>query len=359
MIDFVLYYVLPILGMIALLVTVHELGHFLVARRFGVAVDTFAVGFGPRLFGWIDPRTGTDWCLRALPLGGYVKFRAEATGGRKLDGVALTGLKRWQRIAILIAGPAANLAFVPVALFLFVVSHGVLETPPTVADVVEGFPAAEAGIQAGDRLVAVNGDRVETMEPLVQAARVGLDTRIDTVWLRDGRERAVTLVPEVREVIISGRPSKVGVIGLRLPPAQRVTPPIGGAAVMALDLSVHYTENVLISIGQILTGDRGVNELMGVVGAGHVSGDVAQQQGYSALFLLLGLLSISLAVVNMAPVPVMDGGQIAILLYEGATGQAVGPRAESIMVRVGLAVVGLLFATTLWNDLVAIYTVLT
>lgn len=349
--------VIPMLVMIAFLVAIHEYGHFIVARRFGVKVETFAIGFGPRLFGWRDPRTGTDWCVRLFPLGGYVKFPAAETDGRKLDGVALTALKRWQRVAILVAGPLVNLAFVPLAFYGYIMMHGLWMAPPEIAEVVDGSPAAEAGLQAGDRLLALDGDPVEGLGALAQRARMGLGQPIETTWQTGDGVIERILTPQVRSVDIMGRSARIGVVGVAMYAPERLQVGAGEGVGRALTMTVDQGANVFKSLWQVASGQRGVDELMGIVGVGQVSGEVKESGGYGGLLMLCGVISLSLGIVNLLPIPVLDGGQISVLAFESVTGWEVTQRAETWLARIGIGAVASLFVVTLVNDVWAILNV--
>ena len=355
--SFLATYVGPLLCKLAVLIVIHELGHYAVARYFGVSVDTFAVGFGPRLVGRQSRRTGTDWCVRAIPLGGYVKFASAETGDRKLDGVALEGLARWKRIAILAAGPAVNLAFAPLIFYAFVLTQGVSVYPPEAAGVLEDSPAAEAGIEAGDVLVSVEGEDVLGMGALSSRARIGLGKPITTAWRSDAGVVTHVLVPELRTVEMMGRSSEVGLVGVKMYPPERVDVGPWTAVGHTADLTAEQARNMLLGLWQIGSGQRGMDEMMGVVGMGHLSGEVVQNSGYAQLLMLMGIVSLSLGIVNLLPIPVLDGGQITVLAYEGVTRRKVSQRAEDALVRVGIAMVAALLLVTLWNDLAAIWVV--
>ena len=355
--DFLLLYVLPMLVMLGVLISVHELGHYVAARAFGVSVDTFAVGFGPRLFGRVSRATGTDWCLRAVPLGGYVKFALDETQGRKLDGVALTGLAKWKRIVILVAGPLVNLAVAPVLFYTFILVSGIQVSSPEVGRVLDGSPAAEAGIESGDILLSVNGRDAGSMEALSSVTRTALGGSVQTTWRTDEGVVTHTLTPEVREIEIAGRTGKIGLVGVASQGVKTVHPGPIGAVGEAASMTVERTSGILTTLWQMVSGQRGVDELMGVVGVGHISGEVAQNAGVGGVIGLMGLLSLSLGIINLMPIPVLDGGQISVLLWEGATGRPITPRVEDVLAKIGLGAVALLFLVTLWNDVAAIINV--
>lgn len=383
-----LLYIVPFLLVLTFIVTIHELGHFLVARAFGVKIDRFSIGFGKTIVARTD-KHGTEWRLAWLPLGGYVKFSGDLDASSVPDQAGLAELRQrviaengpgaerdyfhfkpiWQRALIVAAGPAANFLL---AMVLFTVLFSVLGeqiSPPRVYQVAPGSPAAEAGFRPMDMIRTVNG------RPVVESAEV-----TNTVIMSAGDpltftvERAgalVTLVatPERRmeDNELAGR-IRVARIGLVLAPLQtdvrfRQLNPIeaAGKGVETIGTTVGTTATY---IGRIFTGKESGDLLNGPLGIAKAAGGVTRQAvaanpdpGYMAANLALtflqfaAIVSIGIGIVNLLPIPVLDGGHLLFYAYEAVARRPVPARVQEVGYRVGLALLAglMLFAT--WNDL--------
>lgn len=383
-----LLYIVPFLLVLTFIVTIHELGHFLVARAFGVKIDRFSIGFGKTIVARTD-KHGTEWRLAWLPLGGYVKFSGDLDASSVPDQAGLAELRQrviaengagaerdyfhfkpiWQRALIVAAGPAANFLL---AMVLFTVLFSVLGeqiSPPRVYQVAPGSPAAEAGFRPMDLIRTVNG------RPVVESAEV-----TNTVIMSAGDpltftvERAgalVTLVatPERRleDNELAGR-IRVARIGLVLAPLQtdvrfRQLNPIeaAGKGVETIGTTVGTTATY---IGRIFTGKESGDLLNGPLGIAKAAGGVTRQAvaanpdpGYMAANLALtflqfaAIVSIGIGIVNLLPIPVLDGGHLLFYAYEAVARRPVPARVQEVGYRVGLALLAglMLFAT--WNDL--------
>ena len=355
-------YIVPFLLILTVLVFVHEMGHFWVARRNGVRVETFSVGFGPEIVGFTD-RHGTRWKFSAIPLGGYVKMFGDAgaasTPGAELSrmsdaerAVAFHHKRLGQRAAIVAAGPIANFLFaIIVAAILFMVA-GRPFTPPEVGSVVAGSAAERAGIQAGDRVVELDGSRIERFEDIQRIIQLSPGERLDAAVDRDGTVIRLSVVPDRQEetdrfgnVHVFGRLGiqRAGLETVRLNPIEAVS--------AAVEHTFVTVATILKVVGQMITGTRPADELGGVVRIAHLSGEVTQV-GLVAVVNFMIMLSINLGLINLFPIPMLDGGHLLFYAIEAVRGRPLGERAQEYGFRIGFAlVIGLmLFAT--WNDLV-------
>lgn len=359
-------YVVPFLIVLTIVVFFHELGHFLVARWNGVKVDAFSIGFGPELWGF-DDRHGTRWKLSAVPLGGYVKFHGDADAASTPDfqgaaamseeekAVSFLHKRVGQRAAIVAAGPIANfiLAIVIFTLTFMFLGRGM--TDPIVASVQEGSPSAEAGFEPGDIVRSIDGSPIRSFMdiPRVVAPNPGVTLRF--VVEREGREVALDVTPR-REVRTDrfGNRQEVGFIGLvndpqaanyrieKLGPIQAF-----GAAVGETWFIVSRTIGYL---GGIITGRESADQLGGPIRIAKVSGDVATL-GVGALINLAAVLSVSIGLLNLFPIPMLDGGHLVFYAIEAARGRPLGEKAQEMGFRVGLAIVLMLMVFATWNDL--------
>lgn len=345
------------------LVFVHELGHFLVARWCGVRVEVFSVGFGRELFGFTD-KHGTRWKFSLLPLGGYVRMFGQAPneleGGEKPavmlpedKAVSFMHKNVARRAAIVAAGPAANFIFAVVVLAILFGGFGKVFTSPVIDEVTVGSAAAEAGLLPGDKIVALNGRSISTFEEVADFIPLNLDQPLQLTVLRNNAELTVTAVPKivVRQDILGKdvRSALLGVGSSHRGPVQRLGP------IDALDEAVNFTytktADMLKGLWQMVSGVRPASEIGGVLRIASVSGAVAGI-GFYELTMLAVLLSINLGLINLFPVPMLDGGHLAYYAVEAARGRPLSEGAQEWGLKIGLAMVLSLMLFATWNDLV-------
>lgn len=378
-------YVAPFLIVISLIVTVHELGHFLTAKAFGVAIDRFSIGFGPTLAAWRD-RQGVEWRLALLPLGGYVRFSGDENIASVPDEQDLAELRReivaregagaemrymafkplWQRALIVVAGPAANFVLAAVLFSGFFMAFGLPVTTPRIAEVVPGGAAAQAGFRPGDVITAADGKTISSFEDLQFYVQYRAGVPVDFTVERNGAAVHLLARPNVRKVDSAfGGQQDTGYLGL----AAR-----GGAIesvgpVRAVGLGVQKTWDVTTTtvfyLGRIVTGKVGADQLHSFVGIARASGamtedavDHARVAGVSwmaavafVIVQIAAMMSVSVGILNLMPIPVLDGGHLLSYAYEAVVRRPPAASVQAVGYRAGLALlVGLmLFAT--WNDL--------
>ncbi|MFM7346001.1 MAG: RIP metalloprotease RseP [Tagaea sp.] len=355
-------YLLPFLLVLTVLIFVHELGHYWVAKRCGVKVETFSIGFGRELVGWTD-KSGTRWKIAWLPLGGYVKMfgdadaastPAEGVKTMSADERAVSFFHKTlrQRAAIVAAGPAANflLAIVLFAgVFAFV---GQPFTPARVGGIVEGSAAERAGLQPGDMIVEINGSRIERFEDIQRIVQLNLDRRLDLAVERDGRRVTLEATPVVtQETDRMGNPVRIARLGIRGQGVafKRHGP---GEAVWRGTLEVwNQTAGTLKALGQMIAGSRGTEELGGPIRIAQMSGEVAQA-GWASLIVFIAVLSVNLGLINLFPIPMLDGGHLLLYGAEAVRGKPLPEKAVDYGFRIGFALVITLMIFATWNDLV-------
>jgi regulator of sigma E protease len=380
-----LVYVAPFLLVISLIVTIHELGHLLTAKAFGVAIDCFSIGFGRAIVSWRD-RSGMEWRIAWIPLGGYVRFAGDENVASVPDRNDLAALRRaivaregvgaerkylpfkplWQRAAIVLAGPAANFLLGVFLFTAFFIAFGQPVSTGRVSEVAPAGAAARAGFQPGDLVVRADSKPIRTFEDLQFYVQYRAGVPIDFTVMRGARLLHLVARPDTRQVDSAfGGKQGVGVLGL----ATRA----GGQApvnpVQALGLGVQKTWDVttttLFYMGRIVTGRVGADQLHGTIGIFHATGDLTQQAVDQAkvagvswvitvafvLIQLAALISVSMGILNLMPIPVLDGGHLLSFAYEAIVRRPPAAAVQAAGYRAGLALlVGLmLFAT--WNDL--------
>jgi len=352
-------YVVPFLVILTVLVFVHEFGHFIVARRNGVKVEVFSVGFGPELFGRTD-RHGTRWRVSLLPLGGYVRMMGDGDIAsvtqvpvplENRQG-SLFAKTVGQRAAISFAGPAANFLFAIFVLAILFATAGRPFTPPTADQVTEDGAAAAAGIRAGDRFVTVNGQPVSRFEELQRIVQESAGKELSVEVRREDQVVALTVTPKISETTDRfGNTRTVGLLGVRsLQMETRRDNPLTAVWNAGAE-TVNLTVGTLKALGQIITGSRGSEELGGPLRIAQMSGQVAQG-GLIATLWFMAVLSINLGLINLFPVPVLDGGQLVFYAAEAVRGRPLGEKAQEAAAMVGLAMVLALMVFATWNDLV-------
>jgi regulator of sigma E protease len=355
-------WVLPFLVVLTILVFVHELGHYWVARRAGVRVEVFSVGFGRELWGWTD-RLGTRWKLGLIPVGGYVKFFGEQAAGESVEealqalppedrAVAFHGKSVGRRFAIVAAGPLANLLFAFVLLVGLFVTVGQPYTPPEVMAVLEDSAAEEAGFRPGDRIVRIDGDDIERFEQMQTIIGMAGGQTLTVVVLRDGAEVVLEATPRVvEEEDPFGNKQRIGRLGVsRTGVEYRRLGPVS-ASVQAVRQMVTIVGLTGKALGQMIAGSRSSQELRGPLGIAQMSGQVAQS-GVVPVIWFMALLSINLGLINLFPIPVLDGGHLVFYAIEAIRGKPVGERIQDYSFRIGLALVLTLMIFATWNDLV-------
>lgn len=354
---------LSFIFILTVIVFVHEMGHYLIARYNGVRVEVFAIGFGPELYGW-DGAAGTRWKICLFPLGGYVKMFGDAGAASTPSGevqtmtpeekaVSFHHKRLGQRMAIVLGGPLANFALALVILAIMFATVGQRIIPTDITAVAPNSAAEAAGMQPGDTIVAIEGatiDRFETVQRIVRESP-GMPLRF--VVLRDDVEVEFVVLPRFAEVTDSfGNQSRAGHIGvsrsgktvyLRRGPLDAIW--------FAADETVSLTTAMLRALGQIVAGTRGTEELGGPIRVAQLSAQVAED-GLITVFWFLAVVSINLGLVNLFPIPMLDGGHLLFYVCEAIRGKPLGERVQEYGFRMGLVLVVSLMVFATWNDLV-------
>ncbi len=363
-------YIFGFLLVLGPLVTVHELGHYLVGRWFGVGADVFSIGFGKELVGWTDKR-GTRWKIAAIPLGGYVQFKGDMnpasipdpeqidqTPPEEREG-SFHHAKLWKRALIVFAGPATNIL---VTLGIFAAFFAVLGRPvaadPAETNVIDRFAeqsvAREAGALEGDRIVAIDGEPVEEFKDITDRVTLFPDKRIVLGVERDGErlDFPLTIASSV-EVDGFGNEARVGRLGVYSKDFKYETVGPIPALGLAVDHSIGLVKMMITGVGQIIMGDRSLKEMGGPIKIAKYSGE---QLSLGALPFInfVALISLNLAFINLLPIPALDGGHLAFYAAEAVRRKPVGPRGMEWAYRTGVALVLMLMVLVTVNDLVSL-----
>jgi regulator of sigma E protease len=362
-------YVVPFVIVLSIVVFVHELGHFLVGRWCGVQVDAFSIGFGPEIYGRVD-RYGTRWRVAAIPLGGYVKFHGDANGASVQDpenvasmpeaerAVTFAAQPVWKRSAIVFAGPFANF-LLAIAIFAGIFSiYGRTVLAPRVGTVVAGGAGEAAGFKPGDIIQTIDGVAIPSFARMQEIVSASADTRLVFVVRRGDSEVTIPATPAWREIQSAVGKVRIGMLGLKASTEPGDVHEERYGPIAALGMGVEETWQIIVRtgsyIGGLITGRESTDQLSGPIGIAQISGEMAQaatRVGLAPILNLIALLSVSVGVLNLFPVPLLDGGHLLFFGIEAVRGKALNERAQEVAFRVGLAMVGTLMIFSTYNDL--------
>lgn len=361
-----LSFIVPFLVVLTVIVFVHEMGHYLVARWNGIAIHTFSIGFGRELVGFND-RHGTRWRLSAIPLGGYVRFvgdmnaasapddEAIANAGPELAPRLFVNKSVWQRMAVVVAGPVANIIFTLLVLYALLLGFGRYTIPPVIDSIIAGSVAERVGLQAGDRILSVDGYDVRGFADFQRLVGTAPERQVTIAYERDGTESVVTAVPEASTTTDRfGNSQRIGRLGVSknavLADYELYRPNPIEAVGMTFEEVRFIIDRTVAFLGDFFVGRGDLEQLGGPVKVAKVSGQVASL-GIVALINLMALLSLNIGIFNLLPIPMLDGGHLAYYLIEAVRGRPLSRRVQEIGFRFGLAIVFTLMIFTLVNDL--------
>ncbi|RDJ24188.1 RIP metalloprotease RseP [Bosea caraganae] len=372
--SFLLGYLVPFLFVLTIVVFVHELGHFLVGRWCGVDVKTFSIGFGRELFGFND-RHGTRWRFALIPLGGYVKFSGDAdatsSGVDNPEFQQMTPEQRartfpaqsiGERAAIVAAGPIANFILAILIFAGTVYTFGRPVLAPRVEQVVAGSAAERAGLRSGDLVLEINGNKIRGFSDMQREVSVRANETLSIVVERAGSALTIPVTPDLVETSSALGKQRIGVIGVQ---ASRRPEDWSVQHFTFLEsVKTGFTETWFVVdrtydyLSKLLSGRESTDQLSGPIRIAQVSGMVASNGGVLGLINLAAILSVSIGLMNLLPVPMLDGGHLMFYALEALRGRPLSERAQEIGFRVGLGLVLMLMLFVTWNDLVHVRSLL-
>jgi len=357
--------ILPFLFVLSIVVFFHEMGHFLIGRLCGVKVDTFSLGFGPEIAHFVD-RWGTRWRLAALPLGGYVKFHGDANGASMTDNDAVAampdaekkvtffGQNVWKRAAIVVAGPLANFVLA-IVIFTGIFSiHGRAVLVPQVAKISHDSAAAAAGFRPDDVIVSIDGRKMDSFEDVQRIVQGSSDVPLTFVVARQGKDVTLIATPRRRSMTTAIGLSDVGVLGVEAKAAAANWHIQRYGVVQSFQLASSETWYIIEQTGAyargLILGRESTDQLSGPIRIAEVSGEMAKV-GFAALLNLAAVLSISIGILNLLPIPLLDGGHLVYYAIEAVRGKALNEKIQQVGFKIGLTfVLGLMILAT-YNDI--------
>ncbi|HLG85773.1 MAG TPA: RIP metalloprotease RseP [Alphaproteobacteria bacterium] len=360
------HYILPFVVVLSILVFVHEFGHYWVARRCGVKIDAFSIGFGPEIFGWTDS-AGTRWRIALIPMGGFVKMFGDADASSRPDieaaaqmdaetrRVSFMHKKLWQKSLVVSAGPVANFLFAILVMTVLFATVGQPFTPPIIGKIQPGSAAEHAGLMTGDVVQSVDGREVRRFEELKLLVTLAPGQPIKLNILRNGQPLELVATPAVvDERDRFGNVERMGQLGV-YPSSELVMRHEGPPTALwqATRETWSITSNTLGVVWQMIIGTRGTGDLSGPIGIAQMSGEF-WREGFVPLTQFVALLSISLGLINLFPIPVLDGGHLLFYAIEAVHGRPVSERALAFGFRVGFALILSFFIFVMWQDIARI-----
>ena len=362
----VLFYAAAFLFVLSIVVFVHELGHFLVARWCGVKVSAFSMGFGPEICSFTD-RQGTRWRIACVPLGGYVKFMDDENGASVPNRETIDNMTPeqragsfhakplWQRAAVVAAGPIANF-LLAIAIFAAVFStYGVRITEPRVGEVIADSPAQRAGFRNGDLIRSIDSVRIGTFTEVLRLVSASPERTLSIGIDREGTPMVINVTPELKEFPdgVSGGTMRRGIIGIRPMTGPGSSEVRQTSLVNGIGLGVKESWFVVTStmqyLGKLTMRKENPDQLGGPVRIAEVSAQVAKL-GLEPLLQLVAVISVSVGLVNLFPIPLLDGGHLMFYAIEAVRRRPLSERSQEIGFRIGLAIVLMLMAFSFWND---------
>jgi regulator of sigma E protease len=346
---------------LTVLVFVHELGHYLAARRCGVRVDVFSIGFGPEIYGY-TAASGTRWKLSAIPFGGYVKMFGDREPDEGDENPNLSDEERevsffnkslGQRAFIVFAGPLANFLFAIVVLAGLFSIVGQPFTPADVGKVMEGSAAERAGLKSGDVFLRIDGEVIDRFEQVRRLVQLAPGQKLEIVVRRNDRELTVIAIPDTITETRFGSTQTIGRLGVSRPSGDMVLVRYDPFTAIwkATERTAVLTGSIFDALSQIISGERDVKELGGPVRIAQISGNMAQA-GIIMIIQFAAILSINLGLINLFPIPLLDGGHLVFYGIEAIRGKPVGEKIMGYSLNIGLALILFLTVFVTWNDLV-------
>ena len=363
----IIYYIVPFLILLGILVFVHEFGHFIVAKKLGVAVSAFSIGFGKELWSRTD-KDGTVWKLSAIPLGGYCQFLGDADASSSTAEVDLSKYSKdeqkrlfitqtpLKKLAIAVAGPLFNYLFAFVVYFGLFFFLGSYDIPPVVSEVLEDSPAQRAGIIQNDRILEINGHKISEWGDISKEVSAAIDD-VKVKIQRDDNVVELVIPLETMEYSFDEKekPIKRKMIGIKGDAKHfhivKDNFNLGNSISKSAMEIYNITDLTLRGVGQMITGQRSGEDVGGIIRIAEMSGDISRTRDFWNFLAFMALLSVNLGLINLFPIPLLDGGHVVIYLLEILSRRELNAKIKDYLFKVGLGFILLLMVFATWNDI--------
>ncbi len=354
------------IAIISVIVFIHEYGHFYVARKCGVRIDEFSIGFGKKLFGFKDKK-GTLWKFCLLPFGGYVKMYGDRNAASMPDHEMISKMSKkdrdisfitksvYQRMAIVAAGPIANFLLAIIIFTIIFKFNGVIDTRPIINEVVPNSVAFEVGLLPGDEIVAIDNKYIDDFSDVSMAVSTNAGKEMLFSIRRKSEIFDIKITPKLtaREDF-AGEEIEVPMIGVIAPQSSSVKvgmlQSFGHATIETYDISI----SIFKTLGQLVTGQRSIKELGGPIKIAKYSGKTIESKSKIMILWFVALISINLGVLNLLPIPVLDGGHLFYYFIEAIRGRALSQSFQKIGYNLGFSLIITLMLFTTINDVISI-----
>ena len=363
----IIHYVIPFLVLLGVLVFVHEFGHFIVARSLGVSVSAFSIGFGKELWSRTDKK-GTVWKISAIPLGGYCQFLGDADESSSTSDVDLSKYTEeeqkhlfatqtpYKKLAIAIAGPLFNYLFAFITFFGLFYFVGSYDIPPIVSEVIKESPAEKAGIIKGDKILEINNQKINDWSDISKEVSIAVND-VNLKIERNNQQLVLNVPLKDMEYAFdeSEKPIKRRMIGIKGEAKQfkiiKDNFNFGASVKKAAEEVYNVTDMTLRGVGQMLTGERSGEDVGGIIRIAEMSGDISRTRGILDFLYFMALLSINLGLINLFPIPVLDGGHVVIYLLEIVSRRELNTKFRDYLFKIGLGFILFLMVFATWNDI--------
>lgn len=347
---------------LSIIVFIHEYGHYIVAKLCGVRITAFSIGFGKELFGWND-KSGTRWKVSLLPLGGYVKMHGDSSAASTADSDLLENMSEQERattfhfkplykkMLIVAAGPIANFLLTIAIFIYFIMSNGLPSIDPVIGKLMPDSPALSAGLQVGDRIIMIDDNKVSSFNDISYILSTNLGTPVKLEIIRADTPVTLTITPKLTEDD-DGLGNKITrpLIGIKSMDVKYEDVGLVRAVGESVRRTYMICESTLKVMGQMISGNRSAKDLKGPVGIAQLSGQAASKDTHTVIWLI-AIISANLGLMNLLPIPVLDGGHLVYYIIEAFQGRPLAQKIQEYGFRVGFALLAMLMAFTLINDL--------
>ena len=366
----IIYYVVPFLVLLGILVFVHEFGHYIVAKLCGVAVSEFSVGFGKEIWGR-DDKSGTHWKISLIPLGGYCKFLGDADASSSTEDEAAKELseedkkrafpfqKPQTKLAIVFAGPAFNYLFAILVYATIFFFWGKFDYPPVVGGIIKESAAEAADIRVGDRFLKVNGNQIKVFSDIRNEVTMFVGDKIEVVIDRGGefitKKIKLKLIEVENKLGEKEKKALIGVNSINAVEIDEHSLSLFEALKEGTLEAYKITVMTLRGVGQMIRGERSGEDVGGIIRIAELSGDISKKQGILDFCVFMALLSVNLGLINLFPIPILDGGHIIIYLIEIVTRREMPAKFKDYLFKIGLFLIIALMLFATWNDFVRLF----